>query len=325
MKSANVKATIIKSVSAVLCTLLISYAGITNTQKICESNLALSTGSSKSADVSDMSDDDFDAQFNDSADNSATSDTAEDTTEVSEIEGETSSEITEQNTADSASEKETAVKKEAKKKITLTGGLTSTNKEEVLEYYKLVAKKNSGLLFTKTLTLVSMDGGKNMPQKMIDIFLPIAQKALDKNTVTDEPYPGMPDKIKASDWQEAKAVNDGTYTTVYIKVVPQTDGYNGKKFEGSAGRTMSVLDGLDEALAEMTVISVDFSNTKMTIKYIDPTVKFKVKNSTGEFVKGSCEWKYVTNPNIETMDAKFLAFNIHIEDAGGIINYSVKY
>ena len=325
MKNAKIKATIIKSVSAVLCTLLISYAGITNTQKICDNNLEISANSSKGISSSDTVNDDFSASSDISSDDYSSADISSDTDEFSEDTDEPASENDEQNVSETQSGAESTTKKAEKKKITLTGGLSSTNKEEVLEYYKLVSKKNSKLLFTKTLTLVSMDGGKNMSQKMIDVFLPIAQKALDKNTVTDEPYPGVPDKIKASDWQEAKAVNDGTYTTVYIKVVPQTDSYNGKKFEGSAGRTMTVLDGLDEAISEMNVVSVDLANTKMVIKYLEPTVKLKVKNSTGELVKGGCEWKYITNPCIESIDAKVLAFNIHVEDAGGVVNYSVKY
>lgn len=321
MKNANVKATIIKSVSAVLCTLLIAYAGISNTEKICENRLALSSASSNGSISSDVSSFDSEAGFDD-AESEISDDNSQDVPSDEAVE-----ENTDDSTADvpSSDSEAPSEKQEVKKKITLTGGLSSTKKEEVLEYYKLVSKKNANLKFTKTLTLVSMNGGKNMPQRMIDIFIPIAQKALEKNTITDEPYPGKPEAIQPSDWLQAKAVNDGTYTTVYVKVVPQTDGYNGKQYEGSCGRTMSVLDGIDQALAEMNAVSVDFSRTKMNVKYVNPTVKLKVKNSTGELVKGGCEWKYDTNPNIETMEAKFLAFNIHIEDAGGVVSYSVKY
>ncbi len=334
MENGKVKATIIKCVAAALCTAIVAYSGILNTDKLCKNKIEVSTGSSqRSSDSGLSSDDEFEAQFSDMSDDTTSE---EDTTD-----GEADSDSAFSDAASSAdtsfssssgtsagSGSSSAGKSSgtaSKKKITLTGGLSSTNKEEVLEYYKLVSKKNANLLFTKTLTLVSMNGGKNISQKMIDIFTPIAQKALAKNTINDEPYPGKPDKILPSDWQAAKAVNDGTYTTVYVKVVPQTDGYNGSEYEGTTGRSMGVLDGIDRALQDMGAVTVDFSKTKMTIEYQNPTIKLKVKNSTGELVKGGCEWGYSTHPYIETMDAKVLAINIHLEGAGGYINYSVKY
>lgn len=325
MENGKVKATVIKCIAAVLCTAITAGAGIMNTDKICKNNLEISGGSAgKAAVVADNTNSEFEAMFEDDGLQGQTGDEdpAEDSSATEDYgQGESASGTA----AAQSGTKQTVKKNTAKKEITLTGGLSSTNKEEILEYYKLVSKKNSKLLFTKTLTLISMDGGKNISQKMIDIFTPIAQKALAKNTITDEPYPGRPDKIKASDWQAAKAVNDGTYTTVYIKVVPQTDSYNGSEFEGTCGRTMGVLDGIDRALQEMNMISVDFSNTKMTIQYQNPIVKLKVKNATGELVKGGCEWSYRTYPYIESMNAKFLAINIHLEGAGGYIDYSVKY
>lgn len=320
MNSGNNKATIIKCVAAVLCTVMVAYAGISNTNKICENNLAIVSGTASDNVNADAStDDEFDAQFADVDNMTSDASTSDaDNADSSSTEDSQSSTSAEDKTA-------TSDKGTAKKKISLTDGLTSTNIDEVLEYYKLVSNKNSKLLFTRSISLVSMDGGKNVSKRMIDIFTPVAQKALAKNTIDDAPFPGKPDKIMASDWQAAKAVNDGTYTTVYVKVVPQTDSYNGSEFEGTCGRTMGVLDGIDRAFEEMEVISADFTNTKMTIKYLDPTVKIKVKNSTGELVKGECEWKYRTYPYIETMDVKFLTVKIHLEGAGGYIDYSVKY
>lgn len=337
MENGKIKITIIRCVAAALCTAIVAYSGISTTDKICENNIAISGGSSQRGSDSGLSsDDEFEAQFSDMSDDTASEEGASDSTSGDDFSssdadlpsGDSSSSASSSSGTSSASGSSSGSKSggtASKKKITLTGGLSSTNKEEVLEYYKLVSKKNANLLFTKTLTLVSMNGGKNISQKMIDIFTPIAQKALAKNTINDEPYPGKPDKIVASDWQAAKAVNDGTYTTVYVKVVPQTDGYNGSEYEGTTGRSMGVLDGIDRALQDMGAVTVDFSKTKMTIEYQNPTIKLKVKNSTGELVKGGCEWGYSTHPYIETMDAKVLAINIHLEGAGGYINYSVKY
>ncbi len=321
----STKAAIVKSVSAVLCTLLVSYAGITNTQKICDTNLAINELSLKAAGDYGTSADDFMTQTDSSYYEDIISDNSDNTDETTAPSKEQTAGKIERSENSSTSEAKAEKPKAAKKKITLTGGLTSSDKEDVLEYYKLVSRKNADLLFTKTLSLVSINGGKNISQKMIDIFTKVARKALARNTVNDEPYPGKPDKIKASDWREAKAVNDGTYTTLYIKVVEQTDGYNGSEYEGTAGRSLRVLDGIDRALKEMNMVSVDFSKTRMTVKYLEPTIKIKVRNSTGELVKDSCEWKYTTDVYIETMESKFLAFNFHLEDAGGTVNYSVTY
>lgn len=328
MENSKVKATIIKCVSALLCTAIVAGSCLANVNKICETKIKLSDNSGSVSSSEKTSSDEVNEQFFDEigdAENNGEATVEEESESAQEYTiDESDSTVSSQSASNGSSAATSKPAKEAKK-ISLIGGLSSTNKEEVLEYYKLVSKKNEKLLFTKTLTFVDMRGGKNMPQRMIDIFLPIAQKALDKNTVTNEPYPGKPEKILPSDWQAAKAVNDGTYTTIYVKVVPQTDGYNGKKYEGSCGRSMCVLDGIDQALAEMNAVSVDFSQTKMVVNYVNPTIKLKVKNSTGELVKGGCEWSYRTNPEIDYMEAKFLTFKIHIEAAGGNVDYSVKY
>lgn len=326
MKNKNIKPTVIKCIAAAVCTLIIAETCLSNADKFCENKIQVSSGGAAmlADDPESYTDPEFEAQFADMEDTSSSDDTASSDIQ-NDADGSSADSSQAGGTSSTGKTSSDSKTTAAKKTITLTGGLSSTNIDEILEYYKLVSKKNSNLLFTKTLTLVSMDGGKNISQRMIDVFTPIAQKALAKNTITNEPYPGKPDKITAADWQAAKAVNDGTYTTLYIKVVPQTDSYNGSEYEGSCGRTMGVLDGIDRALQEMDMITVDFNSTKMTIKYLNPTVKVKVKNSTGELVKGECEWRYRTNPYIETMDAKFLAINIHLEGAGGYIDYSVKY
>lgn len=329
MENSKIKATIIKCVSALLCTAIVAGSCLANTNKICETKRQLSNGSDSVSSGEKTSSDEVNEQFFDEiadVEDNSEAPVDEETESAQEYTiDDTNASAPAQQTGGGSSSASTSKPAKEAKKISLIGGLSSNKKEEVLEYYKLVSKKNEKLLFTKTLTFVDMRGGKNMPQRMIDIFLPIAQKALDKNTVTDEPYPGKPEKILPSDWQAAKAVNDGTYTTLYIKVQPQTDGYNGKKYEGSCGRSMCVLDGIDQALAEMNAVSVDFSQTKMVVNYVNPTIKLKVKNSTGELVKGGCEWSYRTNPEIDYMEAKFLTFKIHIEAAGGNVDYSVKY
>ena len=337
MADGKIKATVIKSVAALLCTAIAAYSGIANTNKICKNKMEISSAAAEKADngtsaapqesdwqyadtVTDETapSDDFTADAESESGGAEVYDIPEDSTAAQ------SGSAQQEKTNSSSSNQKTEA---AKKKITLTGGLSSNNKEEVLEYYKLVSKKNEKLLFQKTLTLVSIDQGKtlNISDKWMERFTSVAKKALAKNTVDNEPYPGKYENIRPSDWQSATAVNDGTYTTLNIKVVPQTDSYDGKIFEGTCGRSMSVLDGIDRALQDMAAFKVDFANTNMKIYYQNPVIKLKVKNATGELVKGGCEWSYRTVVDIQTMDSSFIGISISLKEAGGVVDYSVKY
>ena len=173
MADGKIKATVIRSVAALLCTAIAAYSGITTTNKICENNLKISSGAVEKADngTSSVQQSD-DWQYVDmSADETAASDDftadTDDGTADAEVydipEDNTSSQggTTEQKTQSSNQKTEAA-----KKKITLTGGLSSNKKEEVLEYYKLVSKKNEKLLYQKTLTLVSIDQGKTLEPQL---------------------------------------------------------------------------------------------------------------------------------------------------------------
>ena len=332
MADGKIKVAVIRSAAAVLCTAIAAYSGISNTNKICENKLKISSGAVEKADGGVSStQQEFDEQFADldTDEQVAESDMNTDTDDSAAVYDVSDEGTTAQSeNTDTTKKNDGTSKTDApKKKITLTGGLNSTNKEEILEYYKLVSKKNEKVLFKKTLSLDSFSPGKtlNISEGWLDLFTKAAKRALAKNTVTNEPYPGKPENIRASDWQAAKAVNDGTNTTIYIKVVPQTDGYNGSIFEGTCGRSMSVLDGLDRALQDLPASTVDFSTAKMTIQYQNPTIKLTVSNATGELVKNGCEWKYRTVINIESIHARVAGIKIHLEEAGGIVDYSVAY
>ena len=107
--------------------------------------------------------------------------------------------------------------------ITLEAGLTSTDVEEVLAFYKLAAAKNDVNQYTKTLDLISLDGGEGKVASYVNVFEPIAKKAVAKNTVTGDPLPGKYAAIRAEDWKSASAVSDGHYTTIRVQVAEQTD------------------------------------------------------------------------------------------------------
>lgn len=209
--------------------------------------------------------------------------------------------------------------------ITPEAGLTSTDVEQVLAFYKLACAKNDTKQYAKTLDLVSLDGGEGKVASHVGVFEPIAKKAVAKNSVTDEPLPGKYAAIRPEDWKSASAVSDGTYTTIHVQVVEQTDGARGKAFDGPVGRTMTVLDGIDQAINEMPGVSADFDGGKVEITYRNPTFTVKVDNRTGKFVPGTCKWAYRVQTTLYSLDAKVLAFNVHLQNASGVIDYTISY
>ena len=227
------------------------------------------------------------------------------------------------------------------KTITLTSGLNSSDVSEVLTYYKLVAKKNAGLKMKKDMSLVSLDvgtlvidGENNSPnrEKGLEFFKKGANLALSVASGKAD-FPGNPSAIKMSDWTSAKAVNDGTYTTVTVKVKTQTDSYNGKEYEGSVGRSMQVLAGFDTAITSINKVKIvkmtaDFEHGNVKIEYQNPTIVLKVLNSPGELVKNCCKWSYITKIYLNDLNATMKVMQDHtvsIKNSSGAVDYSVNY
>ena len=212
-----------------------------------------------------------------------------------------------------------------KAELSLESGLNSTDVSEVLAFYQLAAAKNDVKQYTKTLELISLDGGEGKVGSYVSVFEPIARKAIAKNSVTGDVLPGKYKTIRPSDWQSASAVSDGTYTTIRVQVAPQTDGADGREFDGSCGRSMTVLNGVQMAVDEMPGVSADCENGKVSVEYLNPSITVKVDNRTGKFVPGSCRWYYRVHPLISSLDAKVLAFNVHLQNAEGYIDYTMSY
>lgn len=204
-------------------------------------------------------------------------------------------------------------------------GLNSTDVAEVLAFYQWAAAFNDKKQYSKTLDLISIDAGSEKLNDRIDVFEPIAKKAVAKNSVTDQPLPGKYKTIRPADWQSAEAVSDGKYTTITVKVSPQTDGAFGKEFEGPVGRTMTVLNGIAVAIDELPGVSADFENGDVRLEYQNPTMQVRIDNSTGLFVPGSCTWHYRVHPVLASLDAKVLVFSFRLEHAEGYIDYTMSY
>lgn len=320
---ASVAPSIIKSVAAVACCVTLALTSTSITDKVCENRKAIAEKSGGSASVSSIVDDfagdatstDFTGDATDAVtdDASASADDTSATDDTSAAADDTSSDTSSQD-------------KGAAKEITLTSGLSSTNKAEVLKYYKLVAAKNAkaGNYVTK-MTMTSLDGGSGAVGGLISAFKPIATSALDKNSVTSDNLPGKPETILESDWESAKAVNDGKFTTVTIKLKDQTDGANGKGYEGTVGRSIGVLDGVQTALDNLPGVSADFANSKFALVYNDAYIKIKVNNATGELVKGANTWHYVVNVIFDNLPVKVTFISATLNGGKGTIDYTITH
>ncbi|MBQ7546526.1 MAG: hypothetical protein IJT41_06155 [Clostridia bacterium] len=209
--------------------------------------------------------------------------------------------------------------------VSLETGLESTDVAQVLAFYKLAAAKNDVKQYTKTLDLISLDGGEGKVGSYVSVFEPIAKKAIAKNSTTGEPLPGKYQTIRPEDWQSATATTDGKTTTIRVQVAPQTDGANGREFDGPVGRSMTVLNGVQMAVDEMPGVSADFANGQVSVAYLNPTITVRIDNSTGKFVPGTCKWTYRVHPLLSSLDAKVLAFNVHLQNAEGYIDYTMSY
>ncbi len=322
--------TVIKSITAVLCSAAISLTGLSITTKVCENEKALAEKAGTTASVPVSADDSFadsDNTVNDEI--SETENTVsenDETTSANDNNAEDNSAQESTGSTDSEKEKKTEKEKKAEKEITLTSGLQSTDKSEVLKYYKLVAAENAkNGNFQSKMTMTSLDGGKGAVGAVISAFKPIAVSALKKNSTVADVIPGAPDKITEADWEKATAVNDGKYTTLTIQVKNQTDGADGKVNEGSVGRSIGVLDGIQQALDNLSGVSADFENGQFSLDYKDAYIKVKVDNATGKLVKDSCKWHYIVNVNMDLLEVKVTFIPATLNGGKGTVDYMVSY
>lgn len=324
------KQTVIKAATAVICVIAICLSSTSAIGKYCEALTKAAEVKGTSASTSDGtvasgSSDTYAGTSTDTNSSDNTSAPADNTTADDSATDATADSST--TSTDSSSSSNNASKPEAGKTITLTSGLNSTNVDEVLKYYKLVAnanKKKEGQYVT-TMALKDLNGGSGAVGSLVSAIKPIGEKALAKNSTANDNIPGTLDKIMAADWQSAKAVNDGTYTTLTIDVKPQKDGPNGKSNEGTVGRSIGVLDGVQTALDEMGGVSADFASAKFELLYDHAYIHVKVKNSTGELVKGSCEWHHQVNVTMDNLTVKVAVLSATLHGASAVIDYSVKY
>ena len=332
MNNGKIPSTIISSITALICCAAVAITGTSITSKICDNQKEVAQVMAQSAGTQGGSstagtDAGFvdngtaaDAGIVDDGTGAVADGTAADATTPA---GDTSGTGTASQSSTGSSSTGTGT---AAKVITATSGLNSSDVNEVLQYYKLVAAKNAKRQsYVTKMTLADLKGGEGVVGKLLDFIKPIGVKALEKNSTSGENIPGVPAQIKASDWKAAKAENDGTYTTLTITVNNQTDGVNGKTNEGTVGRSIGVLDGIQTAIDEMDGVSADFSKGTAVINYTNAYIKVKVKNSTGEFVKGKCEWHHQVNVTLDNCTVKASILSATLKGTKVVVDYKVTY
>ena len=320
MENNKIAVTVVKCVAALVCSVAVAVTSVSIAGKICENeNAVADIVASNTADSSSENENNYysDTDLNSGyAENITDEDASQEATdEVTDTQAD--------NTSDGVSEQETPANKE----ISVTSGLNSTDKAEILKYYQLVMTKNEkdGLGHNQSMTLTKLDGGSGGVGKFISWFEPVAKKALANNSMSHEGLPGVHDKIKATDFASAKAVNDGRYTTVTINLVEQTDGAYGKTSEGTVGRTIGVLDGVATAIAEINGLNADFEHGELYLHYKNPKVVIKVDNKTGSLVKGACSWGYQVHVDLKRLDVSMMGISLTLNGAMGIVDMVSSY
>lgn len=204
-------------------------------------------------------------------------------------------------------------------------GLNSTDAEEIVAYYNAARKATEGHAPAgkQTMTLAALDGGSGLVGNIVSAFEGIAKSALEKNSTATDYIPAHDhDDVKASDVQNAKATSDGKYTTITFDVVTQYGNASTKGGDGSVGRAIGVLDGIDSALKEISAVEVnqaDINNIKLTYK--NAKVTAKIDESTGRIVNGT--WQYRVDINVSSITLKIGILSATLKNVYGAVDYKV--
>ena len=181
-------------------------------------------------------------------------------------------------------------------------GLNSTDAEEIVAYYNAARKATEGHAPAgkQTMTLAALDGGSGLVGNIVSAFEGIAKSALEKNSTATDYIPAHDhDDVKASDVQNAKATSDGKYTTITFDVVTQYGNASTKGGDGSVGRAIGVLDGIDSALKELSGVQVSDGIQNIKLTYKNAKVTAKIDESTGRIVNGT--WQYRVDINVSSI------------------------
>lgn len=203
-------------------------------------------------------------------------------------------------------------------------GLNSTDAKAVVAFYNKAvnATVKNPPKGKQTMKLEKLEGTGGLG-KILGYFEGIAKKALEKNSTDTNYIPaGDHGDVLPTDVKNAKATNDGKYTTVSFDVNPQTDGPKESSSKGPVGRSIGTLGNVQNALDQLPGVSVTSGIENIKLTYDHAYVTVKIDNNTGKIVSGT--WHYKVNVNVNNLGVKVIGIPASVDTLHGIVDYTVK-
>lgn len=203
-------------------------------------------------------------------------------------------------------------------------GLNSTDAKAVVAFYNKAVKASvkNPPKGKQTMKLEKLEGTGGLG-KILGSFEGIAKKALEKNSTDTNYIPaGDHGDVLPTDVKNAKATNDGKYTTVSFDVNPQTDGPKESSSKGPVGRSIGTLGNVQNALDQLPGVSVTSGIENIKLTYDHAYVTVKIDNNTGKIVSGT--WHYKVNVNVNNLGVKVIGIPASVDTLHGIVDYTVK-
>lgn len=198
--------------------------------------------------------------------------------------------------------------------------------EEIVEFYKQAATKSQKTAkSTQTMTMTEMvvNDGDGLIGTLVEWATPIMKAALKKNSVENDGITGGYDRLTASDVKSAKAYKSGEYTVIEMEMKEQTDGIHGDATSGTVGHAISVVGDISVVQKELPQFRIDFENSNLTLRYVNPQVKVKI-NKDGIIEKGT--WSYIVDVDLSNLyiEAVNLPIKVTISSGYGSVDYVTK-
>ena len=203
-------------------------------------------------------------------------------------------------------------------------GLNSTDAKAVVAFYNKAVKASvkNPPKGKQTMKLEKLEGTGGLG-KILGSFEGIAKKALEKNSTDTNYIPaGDHGDVLPTDVKNAKATNDGKYTTVSFDVKPQTDGPKESSSKGPVGRSIGTLGNVQNALDQLPGVSVTSGIENIKLTYDHAYVTVKIDNNTGKIVSGT--WHYKVHVNVNNLGVKVIGIPASVDTLHGIVDYTVK-
>lgn len=198
-------------------------------------------------------------------------------------------------------------------------------KEEILEYYKEFATKNSDIVTAQSFEMVSVDLGNAI---LSGLFKPLANMIIDANTMDISGVPGDAQNIRPDDLTLATFVrNNDSTVTVNLGIKSQTDSLVAEEFGGPVGRAVGVLGDIPKRIKDAGAEELlDVSDSTGEFTYDNVRISIVVDENMRP-VRGKCSWEYTVYGEINNINITHAATGLGIRNGSGTatVNYKRAY